>query len=96
MKTKDLQVGRYYVIDFDDHFTAAKTPADNPSLLSPIPMRAMGKLTDITPKLYILEFGRRLDDISPSYERSHWGVLKSSVIAVHDLGTGSHDRKKRS
>ena len=91
-----MKLGNWYVVDFDDHFTMQRTRANDAGSMVPIPMRASGKLVAITPKLLILEFGRRIDDDSAAYERSHWGILKSTVIAVHDLGTGSSDRKKRS
>jgi hypothetical protein len=87
---KNLKLGNIYVMQYNDHFRTPRwVDDDDPNMLVPVILKAYGKLVAITPTQYNLEHAA----IPEHGQRAVTGVMRSCVIAAHDLGPDPCRRK---
>jgi len=82
----ELKLGNLYVIDYNDHFEAARVNSEDASMLQPVVIRSMGRLIAITPLQYNLEYSNQLTSGPGTYTHSIHGIMRSCVIQTVDLG----------
>ena len=85
---KELKLGNYYIIEYNDHFHADRVGSENEDLLHPVVLRAVGRLVAVTPIQYNLEHACEGHDANREYAHSIHGIMRSCVTAVHDFGPG--------
>ena len=85
-----LKIGNIYSITYNDHFRAEKSSTQNPELLKPVVLRAIGKLVAITPLQFNLQSQLRSDCPYPESVADVYGIMRSCIIDAADLGPDPH------
>jgi hypothetical protein len=82
---KELKLGAWYIIEYDDHFHADRVSNEDARMQNPVTIVSTGRLVAITPKQYNLEHGYQKSTAPGEYTHSIHGIMRSCITKVIPL-----------